>query len=67
MSESTNESIWKPQPKNEEEISPYLDWLFKFAGNNLWSKLVRDQVTKEMSEKFNPKGSKENKDNKKRG
>jgi hypothetical protein len=39
---------WKPKPQGEGEVSSYLDWLFKFSGNNLWSKLVRDFLVKEF-------------------
>ena len=47
---------WWPAPKNEMEIDNYLDKLFMHSGSNLWTKLLKPAVKKDLMDRLN-KGS----------
>lgn len=57
--------LWWAKPKTKEEIPPYLDNLFQYAGENLWTKILKPRVREELElEISHPSGDPESSEQK---
>lgn len=53
MSDNQNDGTqWWSEPTKAEEVEPYLDQLFRYAGDSLWVKILRPYLKEELDKKL---------------